>query len=197
MKFSTVMQVPSSKNGRLLKMLARAEPRLAKVTGYQVKYVEKSGKQLTKFFTKEKTNLKCHRSDCAVCVNSDLKKNSMCQVKGVVYAGVCMMCDKEHAEKVSINHNGIYIGETARTLGERAAEHRAGYRRLDSKNFMFKHWSSRHSDSDTPPEFRFMVLKKHHDPLGRLIHESIKISDIATLNSKNEWGGGIRFPVCQ
>ena len=88
MKFTTIMQVPSSKDSRLLKMLAKAEPRLAKVTGYQVKYVERSGKQLSKFFAKEKTEPKCHREECAVCVNSDPKKTSMCQVKGVVYAAL-------------------------------------------------------------------------------------------------------------
>ena len=59
---------------------------------------------------------------------------------------------------------------------------------------MFKHWCNAHSDNEHPPEFRFSVLRKHPDPMGRLIHESIKISDIATLNSKNEWGGGIKSP---
>ena len=52
MKFTSVMSVPSSKDGRLLKMLSKAEPRLAKVTGYQVKYVEKSGRKLSKYFRK-------------------------------------------------------------------------------------------------------------------------------------------------
>ena len=32
-------------------------------------------------------------------------------------------------------------------------------------------------------------MKKHTEPMSRLIHESIRISDVATLNSKNEWGG--------
>ena len=146
------------------------------------------GRQLTKFFAKEKSDPKCHRTECAVCVNSDPKKPSLCQVKGVVYAGVCSLCEKEYSEGTNTAHRGVYIGETARTLSERAGEHRAGYRRMDFKNFMFKHWSNTHCDSDTPPEFRFMVLKKHPEPMSRLIQESIKISDIATLNSKNEWG---------
>ena len=53
MKYTSVMSVPSTKDGRLIKMLARAEPRIAKVTKYQVKYAEKSGRQLSKFFPKE------------------------------------------------------------------------------------------------------------------------------------------------
>ena len=43
------MQVPNSKDGKLLAMLAKAEP---KMSGYQVKYGERSGKQLSKFFRK-------------------------------------------------------------------------------------------------------------------------------------------------
>ena len=106
MKYSSVMQVPSSRNGRLLKMLARAEPRLAKVTGYQVKYVEKSGKKLTKYFKKEKSINRCHRDDCDVCCNSDLDHPSMCQVKGVVYSGICLMCEEEFKGGKSLKHNG-------------------------------------------------------------------------------------------
>ena len=47
------MQVPNSKNGRLLKMLIKAEPKMAKISKYQVKYIEKSGKQLSKMFQKD------------------------------------------------------------------------------------------------------------------------------------------------
>ena len=121
-------------------------------------------------------------------MNADEKKPTLCQVKGVVYLGVCQICDDDHKKNSSEKHRGIYVGETARTLGERAKEHRAGYRRMDFSNFMFKHWSNAHGDLSDPPEFKFTVVKKHPDPMGRLIHESVKILDIATLNSKNEWG---------
>ena len=41
MQFSSVMMVPSSNSGRLFKMLTKAEPRLAKSSGYQIKLIEK------------------------------------------------------------------------------------------------------------------------------------------------------------
>ena len=44
-----MMQVPYSEDSKLFKMLAKAEPRLAKLTKYQVKYVERSSKPLKKF----------------------------------------------------------------------------------------------------------------------------------------------------
>ena len=42
MKFSTVIQVPSSRNRALLKALAKQEPTLAKSTGYNTKIIENS-----------------------------------------------------------------------------------------------------------------------------------------------------------
>ena len=198
MKYTTIMQVPSTKDSRLLKMLAKAEPRLAKISKYQVKYVEKSGKQLTKYFNKEPVSLKCFREDCHVCRNSNSEKPSLCQVKNVVYMGVCVPCEIERASMTKDLTNkkikGVYIGETARTLAERAKEHRAAYNRLESKSFMFKHWSSEHPNLDHPPEFKFSVVKTHKEPMGRLIHEAIKIFENATLNSKSEWGGGTSYP---
>ena len=43
MRFTTVIQVPNTKNGMLIKDLARLEPSLAQATGYNVKIIEKSG----------------------------------------------------------------------------------------------------------------------------------------------------------
>ena len=51
MRYSTIMHVPSSGDGRLVKMLAKAEPRIAKITGYQMKFVEKSGRRLLNLFS--------------------------------------------------------------------------------------------------------------------------------------------------
>ena len=58
-KYSSIMHVPNSKDGRLFLMLAKAEPRLYKITGYQVKYVESSGRQLSKSFPKDFSSHKC------------------------------------------------------------------------------------------------------------------------------------------
>ena len=81
-------------------MMCRPEPRLAKITWYQTKYVEKSGKQLSKYFSKEKARNTCDRDECGVCLNADGKKPTLCQVKDVVYLGVCQVCDVEHREEI-------------------------------------------------------------------------------------------------
>ena len=54
---------------------------------------------------------------------------------------------------------------------------------------MYKHWAIAHKDLEDPPNFKFKVVKKHSDPLSRLIHEAVRIMSSASLNSKSEWGG--------
>ena len=94
MQFSSVMMVPSSNSGRLFKMLTKAEPRLAKSSGYQIKLIEKPGRPLTRFFNKSFSSNRCHRTVCAVCSGSELKGPSKFGLKSVVYKGVCQICEE-------------------------------------------------------------------------------------------------------
>ena len=59
-------------------------------------------------------------------LNIYTKGPSLCQVKSVVYSVVCSVCDERHKVDTSQKHLGRYIGQTSRTLAERAAEHLAG-----------------------------------------------------------------------
>ena len=123
MDYSTVMQVPSSSDGRLLKALASIDPRLAKCSNYQVKLVERSGKPLSWLFSKDFSDGKCSRSDCHVCSNTDLKGPSLCKVPDVVYESVCVLCDEEFKRNPNEHHKGRYIGESYRSMYERTNEH--------------------------------------------------------------------------
>ena len=183
------IEVPSSKGGRLLSMLATAEPRFAKFCGYQVKLVESSGTPLSLLFNKRFSSRTCHRLDCAVCRSHQGKGPSLCKMKGVVYSSVCLKCEERHKRDLTKSHRGRYIGETGRTLFERAREHRANYRNCDFSSFMFKHWALEHSDEIEPPKFSFKVVKKHSDALSRMVHEAVLIGKLASLNSKSEWHG--------
>ena len=119
----------------------------------------------------------------------DAKGSTLCQVKGVVYSCVCTLCDKEHNLNPQVKHRGCYIGETARTLSERAEEHKKSLNRFEKKSFMFKHWALVHSDLLSPPEFKFSVIKTPKDPLSRLVQEAVIIEKCASMNSRAEWGG--------
>ena len=94
LKYSTLLQVPNSKGGRLIKSLARAEHRLATNTRYQVKLIEKSGKPLSKSFNKDISLKHCHREWYAVCTDSNSKGPTKCGIKSVVYSGICDLCEK-------------------------------------------------------------------------------------------------------
>ena len=154
-----------------------------------MKLVERSGKPLAKLFSTDFSDGRCGREDCKVCSNPDLKGPSMCMVSNVVYESVCSLCDERHKADKAKPHQGRYVGETSRTLYERAGEHEALLGKLDVTSFMYKHWAIAHKDLEDPPNFKFKVVKKHSDPLSRLIHEAVRIMSSASLNSKSEWGG--------
>ena len=88
-----------------------------------------------------------------------------------------------------MKHKGRYVGQSSRTLFERASEHLQGLSRFDPANFLFKHWAVAHSELPAPPEFHFRVVKSHKDPMSRMIHEAIRILSSASCNSKSERKG--------
>ena len=150
-EYTTVLQCPSSKDSRLVRALAKVEPRLARSTGYQVKITEQGGKPLAKMFSTNLTSGLCHRNDCGVCDNPNIKGPPLCQVKSVVYQSTCEACDIEHKKSPTSKHKGLYIGESYRTLYERILEHRSALSRWDDSSFMYKHWALTHPYLNTPP----------------------------------------------
>ena len=137
--YTSVLQVPNSKGGRLIREVAKIEPRLTKTTGYQVKLIEGSGRPLAKLLSPKVLNTKCHRADCLPCQNPDIKGSTMCSTKNVVYEGVCETCDQVFKADPVKPHTGRYVGQTYRTLYERADGHAKALRRMDISSFMFKH----------------------------------------------------------
>ena len=189
MKFASLMQVPNSPGGQLINMLAKAEPRLAKASGYQIKLVEKSGKPLSYLFPKNFSSGKCQKAWCGVCSYSSSDSPILCNVKSVVYNGICKLCDTEAKKTPGSKHQGIYVGQTYRTLSERSKEHRQSLKNMELGSFMFKHWCLKHPDLLKAPDFEFKVVARHKDPLSRMVEEGVMISECATLNSKSEWKG--------
>ena len=67
MSFTSIIQVPNSRNGVVVKELAKIEPRLAKTTGVNIKLVGKSGVQLGRLFDRVFKPKTCHAQSCVVC----------------------------------------------------------------------------------------------------------------------------------
>ena len=82
-EFSSIIQVPCSKDGIVIKELAKIEPRLAKSTGQNIKLVEKSGVQLGRVFDRVFKPEKCHAAKCIVCKYHEGKGGSKCRLTNV------------------------------------------------------------------------------------------------------------------
>ena len=79
----------------------------------------------------------------------------------------------------------IYVGETARSVKERALEHWADYASGNSDSHIRKHWELHHQGQGEP-QFRITVVGQFRDALSRQVAEAIRIMMRgSTLNSKN------------
>ena len=200
---STVMFIPSTKDGKLLKLMREREPNLVEMTGFRINYTESGGTQLARIFS---TNLSvdqpCGRetSKCRPC-NSQWPKLQNCKAKNILYESSCELCNPEESQmKATIvekgkesdqkeGREGIYLGETSRSLAERCGEHFRDAESFNKKSHVIKHWMSSHEEADSPPPFRFRIVKQYKDCLSRQVGEAIAIllSKDKLLNSKNEY----------
>ena len=187
--YSTVISVPNTKGSVLVDELIKVEKSLAELTNYNVKIIEQSGVQLCRLFQRIHTPVVCHRNDCPVCEHNDGKKSSKCKMSNVVYEAKCLECvELLNNNLLAEKDVGVYVGETSRTLMERALEHVAGANKIDIDNFITKHWATKHSDLTVKPRMKFSVIKKCKDALSRQVSEAVWIENHSNLNSKSEWG---------
>ena len=114
---------------------------------------------------------------------------TLCKIKNVVYETTCELCEAKHKLNPSEKHSGKYVGQTARTIYERASEYVSALKNFENDSFMWKHWVLHHLECDASPKFWFQVIKCHKDPLTRLVHESVRIDSNATMNSRAEFNG--------
>ena len=192
-----VMFVDQTIGGELAKRLQSAEDRLAAMTGYRVRMSETSGSRLCRLLpnTNPWSGLDCQRKTCYTC-NQPGETLEDCKRRNIMYESVCAECNKEETggKKASKMEEfktmaGMYVGETGRSIFERAAEHRqdAEGHKLDSH--MYKHWKTIHPEMKDPPVFRMKVVASFKDALTRQVSDSVRI-DLRgenVLNSKTEY----------
>ena len=178
---STVLFVPNSHQGILLKKLEHAEPMLSSLTGYTCRLVESSGVPLSRLFSLDLSNRRCHRADCIVCEFHQKSSSSKCKKRSVVYESRCVSCSS------SGSGDGVYVGETGRSLYERSLEHLDDAANKKISSHIFRHWAISHPDDQTQPIFHFKVLKPHKSPLDRQLHEAVRIGSHGLLNSRSEF----------
>ena len=209
---TTVMFVPSTRNGTLIKRLRENEEKLVEMTGFRMSYSESGGTQLGRIFS---TNLAsdqpCGRpaDKCIPCTRNIKLQN--CKARSIVYESSCEVCNPPEEEKKGSSRGeeqvqgvgtgdwvmadpsqgrvGIYIGESSRSLAERSLEHFNDAKAFSKKSHMVKHWMISHGDMETLPPFRIRILRQYQDCLSRQVGEAIQIllSNDHLLNSKNEY----------
>ena len=196
---TTLLFVPSTKDGRLTEMVREAENELAEYTGFKMKHVEKSGTKIQFMFpTEDLKRTPCMRQNCPICKYPEhLWEN--CFAHNIVYTATCSVCNPEILEPPGKNKGkgpssqkkqmkGLYIGETARSLCERANEHLDKARNISEDSMIVRHWLQEHAGDENMPQFFFKVISRHTSPLSRQVEEAILIStsEAELINNKEE-----------
>ena len=190
----TVMFLEQTVGGVLAKRLQEAEDRLGQMTGYRVRMVEMAGTQLSRLLpcTNPWGGGDCKRGDCFTC-NQGGEKLENCRKRNVLYESMCTVCNPGMEDsKMDTGNNtikAVYVGETSRSVYERAGEHARDAREGKPDSHRVKHWQLAHMDLPEPPTFRVKVVGQFQDALSRQIAESVRI-DIRGdegLNSRTEY----------
>ena len=70
---------------------------------------------------------------------------------------------------------GIYVGESSRSIYERAKEHESDRNKNAEESHQIKHWLTSHEDLLAPPKFKFKIVRSFQDPLTRQLSEAVRI----------------------
>ena len=80
------------------------------------------------------------------------------------------------------------MGESARSIYERASEHRKDAEDNSEDSHMVKHWRISHPELPIYPAFKFKVIGSYRDALSRQVAEAVRIELRGeVLNSKSEF----------
>ena len=188
-----VMFVEQTFGGELAKRLQVVEDRLARMTGYRVRISETSGSQLCRLLpnTNPWSGVDCGSSECYTCSQGGETLED-CKRRNVLYESVCTVCNVEidNIKKKDIrNMNGVYVGETGRSIHERAKEHQQDAQTHKIESHMYKHWKIEHPELEEQPKFKIKIVASFRDALSRQISESVRIDMRGenVLNSRTEY----------
>ena len=92
---------------------------------------------------------------------------------------------KSRRGKNDLTGKNVYVGETSRSLFERAREHIKDGEAKTEDSHISKHWEQEHP-GEPMPEFRFKIIRSFKDSLSRQVAESVRIDlrGEGILNSK-------------
>ena len=184
-KFSSVLFVPPTPNGELLRMMKKRESELNSNNKLRLKILEKGGTKFKDMIVK-KNPFKpepCTYKVCPLCKETkftlfDEKNVAKCKMANIGYRFICAGC------------NATYEGESARISRDRALEHIRDLQKNKKESPMVKHLESHHKDEESKPKFKIQITGSFFDALSRQADESVRIKNTPTdkrMNSKAEF----------
>ena len=181
--------------GELAKLVREQLYKLEGVMGYRVRVVERTGRNILSNFHQSSSwkGMECGRDTCVTCHQGGEERPD-CTRASIVYESICVKCNPEAVQKgelteVKAGDPSLYVGESSRSIQERAGEHWSAARRGDEDNHMVRHQAMVHEGEK--PEFLFKVISTHRTALNRQIREAVRIRRRGgagnILNSKAEF----------
>ena len=186
-EYQTVLMVPVTKGGVLVKDLQRREEEINRNSDERIKMVEGGAIQIKNLLVVKDPFPQsiCEMKKCILCKNSMGNKinriDTPCNVSNVGYRLVCETCEERGIIKV-------YEGETSRWARVREAEHRRDFLKGKDDSALYKHQQNDHINEDMA--YRMEITKRFQDPLTRQANEAVRIGNRGKnelLNSKNEF----------
>ena len=127
---------------------------------------------------------------CRTCAQPDERKEP-CTLRNVVYESECRVCNppgtRKEADKQGLEERralaSLYVGESARSVADRAAEHWRDAESGKDESHMLEHQVESH-EGEGPPQFAFTVVKSCKTSLERQVREAIRIQMRGTVLNK-------------
>ena len=171
-------------------MFQEAEEEAGVTTGYRIRMTESAGTPLSLLLpsTNPWGPQDCGRGDCVTCHQGDDRRID-CKKRNILYESECTVCAETDKEEVEKDGKGVYVGESSRSIYERAKEHTADRVGFQEDSHQIKHWLSSHEELLASPEFKFRIVSTFQDPLSRQLSEAVRIDRRGSqiLNSKFEY----------
>ena len=168
--------------------------RLEDMMGFRIKVVERTGTQIKDLFSLTNIwgGIPCERKECTTC-NQGLEEIPDCTRRSIVYESIFKKCVPEATkpgpvEPIKVDTPCVYVGESSRSIAERAGEHWDAYRARKPDSHIWKHHLV-HQEGEGEPEMVFKVVGTFRSALSRQINEAVKIKNrgILAVNSKGEY----------
>ena len=141
--------------------------RITPMLGFRVRVTKKGGTPLGSLLSNKNlwSGVECGRGTCRTCAQPDERKEP-CTLRNVVYESECRVCNppgsRKEADKMGLGEKkalaSLYVGETARSVGERAAEHWRDAENGKEESHMMEHQVESHGGAE-PPVFAFKVVR--------------------------------------